>query len=73
MQNTEKLIDKTEKSAGRVVRNIRDEAENAMETAQEYGQMAVDESRTWIRRHPGQSLLAGFGAGLLAGLLIARR
>ena len=41
--------------------------------AKEYGDMAVDETTSFIRKYPTQSLLAGFGIGLLIGIGLARR
>ncbi len=41
--------------------------------AQEYGNKAIEETGSFVRSHPGPTLLAGFGAGILVGVAIARR
>ncbi len=41
--------------------------------AQEYGEKAVGETRTFVRNNPGQALLIGFGAGLILGYAVARK
>jgi ElaB/YqjD/DUF883 family membrane-anchored ribosome-binding protein len=48
-------------------------ASNVMDKAQEYGTGAVEQSGTFIRRYPTQTLLAGFGIGLVLGLGLGRR
>ncbi len=41
--------------------------------AQEYGEKAVEETRSFVRRNPGQALLAGFGVGFILGYAISKR
>lgn len=41
--------------------------------AQEYGEMAVEETNSFIRRYPTQVLIAGLGAGLLIGYFLPRK
>lgn len=41
--------------------------------AQEYGGKAVEQTGSFVKNHPGPTLLAGFGAGILVGVAIARR
>ncbi len=48
-------------------------ATDALSKAQGYGTDALDESSSFIRRYPGQTLAAGFGLGVLLGVALARR
>lgn len=48
-------------------------ASTAYDSAREYGGQAVEQTGTFIRRYPTQMLFAGFGAGVLLGLIIRRR
>jgi ElaB/YqjD/DUF883 family membrane-anchored ribosome-binding protein len=41
--------------------------------AKEYGGKAVEQTGSFVKRHPGPTLLAGFGVGILVGVAIARR
>ncbi len=41
--------------------------------AQEYGGKAMEQTGSFVKNHPGPTLLAGFGAGILVGVAIARR
>ena len=56
-----------------VVDRVKEMATNLKDKATEYGEMAIDNTSSLIRRYPAQSLLVGFGAGLAIGLLVARR
>lgn len=69
---------------GGVVTSLRDNAGDFAKTAQdtvsqaatslkEYGSEYVETAGSWIKRNPGPALLAGFGAGILAGLFLRRR
>ena len=51
----------------------KDMASNIKDRAQEYGEKAVDQTSEIIQKYPTQSLLVGFGLGLVAGLVFARR
>jgi len=50
-----------------------DVASNVLGKAQEYGSDALEQSGVFVRRYPAQTLLAGFGIGLVMGLAIGRR
>jgi ElaB/YqjD/DUF883 family membrane-anchored ribosome-binding protein len=41
--------------------------------AQEYGERAVSETRSFVKNNPGQALLIGFGAGFLIGFAFSRK
>lgn len=41
--------------------------------AQEYGEKAIEETRSFVKNNPGQALLAGFGVGFLLGYALSRR
>ena len=48
-------------------------ASDVAHKAQEYGGKAVEETRSYVRHNPGQSLLIGFGAGLVIGYTLSRK
>ncbi len=67
------VFDSLKDSGSNVAGKAKDMATNLKDKAQEYGGIAVDETSSFIKRYPAQSLLIGFGAGLAIGLLVARR
>lgn len=48
-------------------------ATHLAEQAKDFGGKAVEQTGTFVKNHPGSTLLAGFGAGILVGVAIARR
>ena len=56
-----------------IVSTIKQGATDVDSKAQEFGENAVDETSSMIRRYPGRSLAVGLGIGCLVGILIARR
>lgn len=67
------VFDSLKDSSSNVAGKAKEIATNLKDKAQEYGGIAVDETSSFIKRYPAQSLLVGFGAGLAIGLLVARR
>lgn len=59
--------------ASQLFERAQDVASDVAEKAQDYGGKAIDETTTLIKRYPAQSLLIGFGAGLLVGIVLARK
>lgn len=68
-----------EDTASHIMGNIKETAQGAAdkakealsqvaEKAQEYGETAVSETSSFIKRYPLQSLLVGFGLGFLVGM-----
>lgn len=67
------IVDNIGETASQFSERAVDIATNFKDKAQEYGGKALDETSTLIKKYPAQSLLAGFGLGLVCGLLFARR
>jgi ElaB/YqjD/DUF883 family membrane-anchored ribosome-binding protein len=48
-------------------------ASDALSKAEGYGSDALDETSSFIRKYPGQTLAVGFGLGVALGIALARR
>ena len=60
-------------SAAKLAKKTRETMGEVAERAQEYGETALEETSSVIRRYPAQSLFIGFGLGILIGVAISRR
>jgi ElaB/YqjD/DUF883 family membrane-anchored ribosome-binding protein len=61
------------KTINSYVDQAKDVASDVVSKAQGYGSDALDETSSFIRKYPGQTLAAGFGLGVLLGITLARR
>ena len=50
---------------------VQDVAGDLVSGAQEYGEMALEETSGFIKKYPAQSIAAGFGVGILVGYALS--
>lgn len=60
-------------STGEFLKRSQEYAQHFAEKAREVSVNATEEVANVLRKYPIQSLVAGFGLGVLAGVLISRR
>lgn len=58
---------------GNFTDRAQDMASQAIEKVQEYGESALEQTGSFVRRYPAQTLLAGLGVGLILGWALSRR
>ena len=72
-ENTSMLGSDHTSSIGNFTDRAQEMASTALNKAQEYGETALEETGSFVRRYPAQTLLAGLGIGLFVGWAWSRR